>query len=186
MDPPSDDRGEVLGKFHGYLRVLAGLHLEPSLRALLDPSDLVQQTLVKACEKWDQCRGKSDAERAAWLRVILARQLADAVRTFGRREGNLRRPLKEALERSTARFEAWLTSQSAAPGEQVVRDEQMLQLAEALADLPEDQRVALELHHLQGLTVPEVCRRMDRSPAAVAGLLRRGLAALRARLHDEG
>jgi RNA polymerase sigma-70 factor (ECF subfamily) len=68
---------------------------------------------------------------------------------------------------------------------QKVRIKLELELAEAISELPDDQQTAIELHHLRGLTVPEVCERMKRSPAAVAGLLRRGLKALRARLHDE-
>jgi DNA-directed RNA polymerase specialized sigma24 family protein len=35
------------------------------------------------------------------------------------------------------------------------------------------------LKHAQGLSVAEVCARTGRSPAAVAGLLRRGLERLR-------
>jgi DNA-directed RNA polymerase specialized sigma24 family protein len=35
------------------------------------------------------------------------------------------------------------------------------------------------MHHLQGLPVPEVAEHLQRSEAAVAGLLRRGLKKLR-------
>jgi RNA polymerase sigma-70 factor (ECF subfamily) len=66
-----------------------------------------------------------------------------------------------------------------------MRQEQLLRLADALAQLPDDQRVALELHHLQGHSAPAIAKVMDRSTASVAGLLRRGLQTLRSLLREE-
>jgi RNA polymerase sigma-70 factor (ECF subfamily) len=54
-----------------------------------------------------------------------------------------------------------------------------VRLADSLARLPGDQRRAVELRHLQGLSLIEVGRTMNRTVAAVAGLLQRGLRALR-------
>src|SRR5262249_6635094 len=67
-----------LAHFRENLRVLARLQIDPRLRPKLDPSDVVQETLLKAHERRDQFRGTTDAELAAWLRQILANQLAEA------------------------------------------------------------------------------------------------------------
>jgi RNA polymerase sigma-70 factor, ECF subfamily len=60
-----------------------------------------------------------------------------------------------------------------------MRHEQMLELAAALAELPDDQRTAVELHHLEGFSLIEVGEQMQRSKEAVAGLIFRGLKRLR-------
>ena len=185
MVHPGGDRGADLEAFRPYLSLLARLQLDPRLRGLLDPSDLVQQTLLRAHRNWDQCRGTTNEQRAAWLRAILAHELADAVRKVDRRKEDRRISLEKALGESSARLEAWLQSNSTSPSGRVERREQLLRLAEAMSRLPEDQRTALELHHLQGLTVQEVSRQMGRSIAAVAGLLRRGLGTLRRLLSTE-
>ena len=71
------------------------------------------------------------------------------------------------------------TQPLATPSEHAVRREQAVLLADALARLPDDQRRALELHHLQGFSMPEVGREMGRSLLSVTGLTYRGMKSLR-------
>lgn len=181
------DEGEggerPLEDYREYLRLLARLQLDPRLRGTLDPSDVAQETLLKAHARQDQFRGKTEAERTAWLRAILANTLADALRKLGREPG-AGGSLQAAVEESSARLEKWLASDEPSPGEQVLRQEQLLRLADALAELPEEQRTAVELRHLQGYSVPAISELTGRSVASVAGLLRRGLKRLRRRLED--
>ena len=165
--------GFLLERYREYLRLLARLRLPAALRGHLDPSDVAQQTLLKAHQHRDQFRGATEAEWRAWLRRILANTLADAARAP---------VILEELERSSARLEAWLAADSPPPGAQVEREELLVRLAAALDQLPEDERVALEFRYLQEprWSLPEIATHLGRPSAkAVAGLLSRGLERLR-------
>jgi RNA polymerase sigma-70 factor (ECF subfamily) len=165
-------------RYRNYLHMLARCQLTGRLRAKVDPSDVVQVALTKAVERQEQFRGQTDAELAGWLRRILANTMTDAVRK-NQREQNVVITFEEGVDASSARLEAWLAADQSSPSEQVERQEQLLSLASALAGLPEDQRVVVELHHIQGMAVADVAAQLGRTPASVAGLLRRGLKALR-------
>jgi RNA polymerase sigma-70 factor (ECF subfamily) len=177
-----------LESYREYLKLLARLQLNGWLRGKLDSSDLVQDTLLQAHQKQEQFRGTTEGQRAAWLRQILANNLAQAVRRYSRqqRDARLECSLEAALEESSGRLEAWLGVEQPSPAGRVVREELLLQIADALAKLPADQRTAIELHHLQGCSLGEMSRTMGRSKEAVAGLLYRAVKELRGKLRDAG
>jgi RNA polymerase sigma-70 factor (ECF subfamily) len=178
--------GGVLEHYRGHLEMLARLHLDPRLERKLDPADVVQQTLLQAWKGLEQFRGRSEPEIAAWLRQILARVLANALRDFSRakRQVGLERSLEQALDASSARLEQWLAAQESSPSQKVARLEDVLRLTEALAKLPEAQRQALILQHWQGWLLADIGAHLGRSPDAVAGLLKRGLKQLRTLLQQ--
>lgn len=171
-----------------YLRVLARLHLDARLRGKLEASDVVQQVVLRAHEKADQFRGGSEAEWLGWLRAILASVMSESARRFSTeaRDVSRERALQADLDRSATRMGDWLAADQTSPSQGASRREQAVRLASALAGLPEDQREAVELHHLRGLTVAEVGERMGRSRAAAMGLIFRGLKTLRELLGEEG
>ena len=187
MDAQPAAAGSRLERFRPYLRLLARLHLDPRLRGKLDSSDLVQQTLLQAYQGLGQFRGRTDAERVAWLRQILARTLANAVRDFARDKRDVAREcsLEAALEASSAHLGAWLAAEQSSPSQQAEHNERLVSLAEALEALPDAQREAVTLHHLHNWTLQDIGRQMNRSPAAVAGLIKRGLKQLRTRLEGQ-
>ncbi len=70
------------------------------------------------------------------------------------------------------------------PSRLVVRSEAASALLVALDSLPEEQRQVVRLKHLDGRSVAEIAEMLGKSEAAVAGLLRRGVVALREKLHE--
>jgi RNA polymerase sigma-70 factor (ECF subfamily) len=188
MTMESDEHAQVLESYRDYLRVLARMELDPRLRARVDPSDLVQQTLLQALEGLEQFRGTNHVARAAWLRQILARNLALASRDHFRSKRDIgrERSLQDALDQSSARLEAWLAAEGASPVGRAEWNEQALRLARALSSLPEAQCQAVTLHFLKGCSLAEVGRQLGRSQAAAVGLIQRGLKQLRSILDDGG
>ena len=180
------DDAHRLGRYREYLRLLARLQIEPRLRAKLDPSDLVQQAMLRASASWSQFRGGTDVALAAWLRTVLASCLANARRDMGRkrRDAGRERSLEASVERSSARIERFLADEADPPGARLDRAERAVRLADALADLPDAQREALTLRYFEGMPLAEVAAMLGRSDTAAMGLIRRGLRALRGRLRD--
>lgn len=169
-------------RYRRYLLFLAGLQVGPDLRAKLDVEGVVQQTLVEAWQADAPVNG-----RLPWLRRALARNLADEFRRLraDKRDAGRERSLEAALDASSARLGGMLAADQSSPSGRVVRDEAALRVVEALAELPDAQRDALVLQHWQGWPLARIGDHLGRTPAAVAGLIKRGLKRLRELLGDE-
>src|SRR5262245_6457369 len=164
MDEPASADGPSPEQFRPYLLLLARLQLGEAPRGKLDPSDVVQQTLLEAHRKRGQFRGASAGEMAAWLRQMLAFALADAFRAQGRakRDAAREQSLEALLDESSARLGDWLAAAGPSPSQQAQRHEQAARLAAALAALPEAQREALVLHYYQGRSLKDISAHLGR------------------------
>jgi RNA polymerase sigma-70 factor (ECF subfamily) len=180
--PP--DLSQALEPFRSYLEVLARVHLDPRLRGKLDPADVVQQVLLRACAAWPGLNHTDRPALAAWLRRILARTLADLVKHYDRdrRAVDLERSLEADLDRSASGLAGWLVADQTSPSQAAERNEELLRLADALAALPEPQREVVVLKHLRGWPLRRIADHLGRTVPAVASLLRRGLEELHERL----
>ncbi len=174
--------GRLLDLYRRYLGLLARVQIGQHLQGKVDASDIVQETFLEAHRNFARFRGTSEAELVSWLRQILAANLTDVLRRYLGTQGRdvrLEREIADGLDRSTVLLDGGLIAPGSSPSQQASRREQSGLLADSLAQLPEDYREVLVLRHLEGLTFPEVARRMDRSLDSVEKLWMRGLARLR-------
>jgi RNA polymerase sigma-70 factor (ECF subfamily) len=187
MADPAEGLESSPDRYRNYLRLLARVHLDRRLQGQVDPSDIVQETLLKAHTRREQFRGQTQGEWEGWLRTILVNELQQALRRAlaGKRDLALERSLEASLTQTSLRLERWLAAQQSSPSEQAVHHEELLRLADALAELRTEspaQADAVELHHLKGQPIAEVAQALGRSEAAAASLIQRGLKKLRAAL----
>lgn len=177
--------GSHLERHRPYLAVLAHAHLGAGHQRRIAASDIVQETLAEAFERRQQFRG-NEAALTAWLRKMLIHNVADAFRAMYREKRDVRRekPLEAAIEDSCCRAESWLLAEQTSPSQDAARGEQLLAMSRAMAGLPDDQRQAVMLRYLSDWSLKELAAHLERSEAAVAGLLHRGLKRLRQVLRE--
>jgi RNA polymerase sigma-70 factor (ECF subfamily) len=179
--------GRLLELYRAYLVVLARVQIGRRLQGKVDASDLVQEAFLGAYRDFPQFRGTTEKEFLGWLRQILASLLANLVRHYQgtqRRDVRLERQLTRELDQSSQALDRGLVAPQSSPSQQVIGREQSVVLAEALGRLPEEWRELLILRHLEGLTFPEVARRMGRTVDSVKKQWPRALASLRRLLEE--
>ena len=168
-------------KYRSYLMLLARMQLDVRLQSKVEPSDMVQRTLLEAYAKRDQYVGDA-AGFGGWLAKALANNVRDELRRQRRKKRDIARERSiDAMlrESSSVRLAECLAAMHPSPSNQAAYNEELLKLSDAILALPEAQREAVVLHHLHGWTLSEIARHLVRTDAAVAGLLHRGMRRLR-------
>src|SRR5687768_8925393 len=181
--------GRLLGSYETYLTLLARVQIGRRLQGKVDPADVVQEAFLEAHRQIGQFRGTTEAELVAWLRKILAGQLALTFRRFLGTKGrdvNLERDLGAQLDQSSQAMDGGFVAGTSTPSQHVSKREQAVLLAKALDKLPPDYREVIILRHLEAMPFADVATRMGRSEDSVQKLWVRALASLRRSMGGAG
>jgi RNA polymerase sigma-70 factor (ECF subfamily) len=176
--------GRLLEAQRPGLHRLAQRQLEGRLAVRVDASDVIQQTFLEAYRSFPQFAGREPRELLAWLQSILDHKVAGAIRDHAllqKRSVGRERSLDDS-QGGGAPLKQGLDANLSSPSQKAIRGEEAERLARALAALPDDQREAVRLRHLEGWALADIARQLGRTPAATAGLIKRGVKALRRRL----
>jgi RNA polymerase sigma-70 factor (ECF subfamily) len=174
--------GRLLESYRSYLLLLARIQIGRRLQSKADPADVVQDTFLDAHRQFPAFRGETADALAAWLRRILAGQLAHLVRRYygtEARDVRLEQSIEQELDSSSQSLARGLSQPGSSPSESAARREDLVRLGDALERLTPDYRDVILLRQLEGLSFAEVARRMERTEDAVQKLWVRGLVALR-------
>ncbi|MCO6042883.1 RNA polymerase sigma factor [Aeoliella sp. ICT_H6.2] len=186
MTHDSSRNPALLEAFRPLLLMLVRAQLGPKYRARIDPEDIVNQTLFDAHRHHLQLRGSSEEELVAWLRKVLDSDVKDAIRHMHREKRDVDRECSPVATSWRTAYDRFLdvTCTWTSPSMNLIRHEREMQLATALAELPDAQREAVELHHLHECSLAETADHLGRTVQSVVGLLRRGLKRLRELLQE--
>ena len=174
-DPSARQRLFSIGR--DYMGLVARAQVESWLRAKVDASDVVQQTLLEAHRDFDRFAGQSEQEWLGWLRRILTHNVADFVRRY---RGTSKRAVRREIPfRDPEQSAAFGAPEPAAPGltpsQEFLHADAELQLSAALGQLAEDYQEVIMLRNLERLSFNEVAQRMGRSRPAVQMLWMRAI-----------
>ena len=177
--------GRLLESQRAALRRLAERQLDGRIAVRVNASDVIQQTFLEAHRTFSQFAGREARELAAWLQTILNHKAAGAIRDhvlLQKRDVRRERSLDDSQGGLTP-LKRKLDAGHSSPSAKAIRGEEAQRLGQALSALPDDQRMAVRLRHLEGWTLADIAERLGRSPAATAGLIKRGMKTLRRQLH---
>jgi RNA polymerase sigma-70 factor (ECF subfamily) len=165
-------RAELLG--------LAGWLVPRRLQPRLDPEDLVQKTFEDVLRHPDRLAGKSAADVLWYLRNALRNNAIDELR----RCDPFADVSPEEFVNSSVQLAELVPADQSSPSQRAEQAELLARLAGAVAELPDAQRVAVEMRYLRGLRGAEMARLLNRSEGAVGLLLNRALKTLHNTLDD--
>jgi len=167
------------------LRHTAEKHLPSALRGVWEVDALINEALAKALESFRRKREADPThpdffeltvkEMRKYLRAAIVDVAVDLTRRLLQQKG-------PGGPVPTLGVDPMADHSS--PSQRARRSETLAQLSRTLAELPPEQYQAIRHHYLEGLSYLETARQMDTTTAAVAGLMRRGLATLRERLPE--
>jgi RNA polymerase sigma-70 factor (ECF subfamily) len=172
-----DALDELLEAHRNYLRVLAASCLHHEMRGKADPSDVVQETLLKVHQNFRHFRGTTELEWMSWLRKILVNQLTDFQKGLRRERRNVAReqPLESRVDRSSTMLRKLGPAPGPSPSQEAQSREAAALVADAIAELEPDDRDVVILRNLHQLDWNEVGARTGRSPDAARMLWARAM-----------
>ena len=170
-----------IGRLRPWLQMIADRELPARLRGRIDPSDIVQQTLLKAWQGESDFQGSTHEQRLAWLRTILKNTIRDQNRRLlgSMKRGSGREQLAtEMFTEDNPGLSAYATARGPTASGEIAALEDALTLANAMERLPLEQRRVIELRHFENLSHAAIAKQLNKTEPAVRMLWVRALRSL--------
>ncbi len=145
-----------------YLKGIVRRNLGPDIVSKVDDSDVVQQSMIRAVNKFEDFRGETVAEWQAWLIAIAQNEARNTVRFWHQqRRDAFRERLHDSQQRNNT------AADQSTPSQIVARRERATQLMSAISQLSEDQQLLITWRHFENRSHREIAEKLQISEAAV-------------------
>ncbi len=186
IDGDGDAFNAVVEHYAARLRWLIRLRLDPALRARVSADDVLQEAMLVASKRIGALSIENEAAFWTWLCRVVEQRLTDVRRRHlqaGKRDARREQARPVGADGSgSARLEHLLSAHVSSPSQRLRTAEQREVLESALAALPDSFREVIALRIVEGFSVRETARIMDRSPGAVSVLLTKAVKRLADRI----
>lgn len=157
-------------------------YLQPRIpsafQSVVDVDDIVQQTFFQVFRDIGTFQPRGPGAFFAWLRGIAENRLFDCIREQKRKKrgGEFRRQrtIDQDAGASSLELLNLLSGGNGTPSQSVARRETVHAIQVGIAGLPDDQRIAIELHCIKGLSLEATAEKMGKTSGAVRALVHRG------------
>lgn len=170
------------------LRKMVAVHLDPRLVTRVDPSDVVQETMIIAFDRLQGYLQHRPVPFYVWLRQIAWNRLIDVHRIHikaSKRTVTRECQLELVMsEHSANQLAEQLVAQGISPGDGMIRDELRSRMRHALTRLPAAYREVLVMRQLERLTTAEIAAALRVPEGTVKSRHFRALERMRELLSD--
>lgn len=169
-DGSNDAKSDLAEQVQNYLSIMADRKLNKTVRPAVNPSDIVQQTLIRMVDGIENFRGQSTEEFYGWLNQIIRNESAKASRDHTRLKRDIRRQRSLSDLESVSKMMNEPVDRNPTPGTNAISNERIDLFYDTLDKLPEDYAKVIQLRNLDQLSFKEIASEMDRSVDAVSKL----------------
>ena len=169
-----DAMNQLIAVHRDELLAMAQGKLGMRVQSRIDASDVVQQTCLSVFRQINQFGGTDVPQFVAWVRQIHEHNIQNAVQEHVRVE-------KRNVERERSLDEGMLEQRpQPTASENAMRREESHRLVAALAELPPEERVILEMRYLDGRTLQDIAHETNLTKEAVIWRMQKGMQRVRA------
>jgi RNA polymerase sigma-70 factor, ECF subfamily len=175
-------RQRLLSFYRPSLRRMVAGRLDKRLAARVDPSDVVQETMIDADRKLAKFLRQPTVPLLVWLRKIAAERVIDIHRRhLGAQRRSVIREHRVFQSSDGSAFApiGLITNGKTSPSGELMRQEQIEQIRAAINQLPARYRDVLVMRHFDQMEPEEIARVLGVSPGAVRARILRALLRLR-------
>jgi RNA polymerase sigma-70 factor (subfamily 1) len=177
-------REQLLIQLQDYLTRTADRQLEGALKQKTAVSDIVQISLIRIIESFEQFRGSSSNELRAWIKQIVVNEANTVRRKYRTNKRDV--TLEKSIDAAAGANAAQPADKHLTPASAAMRGERLDRFHAVLDELPADQARVIRLRSIERLSFREVGEQMDRSEEAVSQLWYRAIMKLEEALNRHG
>lgn len=180
----SDAWPKLTQQINSYLTLMAEKNLPPAIQGQVNPSDIVQQTLLEVVQGINGFRGHTTAEFYGWLNQILRNQSRRITRDLTRQKRDVRRQVSINQDEKVDQPGIDPLDDMATPNSQAIARERLDLMEKSLRKLPEEYEQIIRWRNLEELSYEQIAEQLNRSVGAVSKLWYRAMVKLRTEIES--
>lgn len=165
-----DAVADAFSSYRERLEHMVAFRMDPRLRGRIDPADVVQEAFIEVARRAEDFLERPDVSFYVWVRKLTYQALINLHRRHFREKRGVAQEVhrRRSTNATTCSIAAMLIAQQTTPGRAAIREEERLQLHDALDEMEEIDREVVALRHFENMGNNEVAEILEISVTAAS------------------